>query len=68
LQVETTVIGGDEKAKRLAVFLGFHVSHGDRGEPAYTKFGRRDLCGYLDGTPEVRVPIGNGFAIRLGYH
>lgn len=67
-QLVTSLIGGDEKAKHLAVFLGFHVSHGDRGEPAFTRFGRRDLCGYLDSNPDLRVPVGNGYFIEMGYH
>jgi hypothetical protein len=64
----TTIIGGDERSKRLAVFLGFHVSHGDRGEPAYSKWGRRDLGNYIDSEPSLRLPVGNGYAIRMGYH
>lgn len=67
-ELATTIIGGDETAKRFAVFLGFHVAHGGPGQQAYSRFGRRDLVRYLDSEPEVRIPVGNGFAIAMGYH
>jgi hypothetical protein len=68
MELVTTIIGGDEAAKRLAVFLGFHVSHCGPGGPAFTRFGRRDLARHLDVDPDLRIPVGNGFAIKMGFH
>jgi hypothetical protein len=67
-ELATTIIGGDEGAKRLSVFLGFHVEHDGDGSPAISRAGRRTLSEHLDGTPELRIPIGSGYAIGLGYH
>jgi hypothetical protein len=68
VELATTIIGGDEAAKHLAVFLGFHVSHRGPGGPAFTRFGRRDLARHLDVDPDLRIPVGNGFAIKMGFH
>lgn len=67
-ELATTIIGGDEAAKRLAVFLGFHVSESGPGSRAYSRFARRDLARHLENDPELRLPIGNGYAVALGYH
>jgi hypothetical protein len=52
----------------LRVFLGFHVSHEGPGQPAHSRFGRKDLAQHLDGDLVLRVPLGRGWAINLGYH
>jgi hypothetical protein len=67
-ELATTILGSDEAAKRLAVFLGFHVSHEGLGAPALSRASRRTLSMFLETNPDVRVPIGNGYAIAMGYH
>lgn len=67
-EIALTIIGGDEAATRLAVFLGFHVEDDGPGAPAYTKGGRRFLSAHLESTPELRHPIGSGYVIGMGYH
>jgi hypothetical protein len=68
VELATTIIGGDEAAKRLAVFLGFHVSDDGPGSPASTRLERRDLSRHLDLDPDLRIPVGDGYAIKMGYH
>jgi hypothetical protein len=68
VELATTIIGGDEAAKRLAVFLGFHVSHDGPGGPAFTRLARRDLSRHLDVDRGLRIPAGDGYAIQMGYH
>jgi hypothetical protein len=67
-QLVTTIVGGDDGAKRFAIFLGFHCDHDGLGSPAYSKFSRRNLANYLESTPDLRVPIGKGYIIPMGYH
>lgn len=67
-ELATTVINGDESARRLAIFLGFHASHEGPGQQAFSRFGRRDLARYVETDPDCRIPLGNGFAVALGYH
>ncbi len=67
-ELAVTIIGGDEAAKRLAVFLGFHVEDEGPGSPAFTRMGRRSLARHLDTLPDIRLPIGGGYVIGLGYH
>jgi hypothetical protein len=68
VELATTIIGGDDAAKRLAVFLGFHVADIGPGMTARSRFGRRDLSRYLDSDPELRIPLGGSYAIRMAYH
>jgi hypothetical protein len=67
-ELATTIIGGDEAAKRLAVFLGFHVQDEGPGQPAYSRYGRRTLHKHLETETELRIPVGRGYAIPMGYH
>lgn len=67
-ELATTIIGGDGAAKRLAVFLGFHVAHGGLGGRAFSRYGRRNLGQFLDSEDALHVPIGESYAINLGYH
>lgn len=67
-ELATTILNGDDAARRLAVFLGFHVADDGPGAPAYSRFARRDLTRHLDNDPDIRIPIGDGFAIAMGYH
>lgn len=67
-ELALTIIGGDEAAKRLAVFLGFHVEDEGPGAPAFTRMGRRSLARHIDTLPDRRIPIGGGYVIGMGYH
>lgn len=67
-ELATTIIGGDEAAKRFAVFLGFHVEDEGLGAPAVTRLGRNSLSRHLDTNADLRAPIGNGYVIAMGYH
>ncbi len=67
-ELATTIIGGDEAAKRLAIFLGFHVMDDGPGAPAFSISGRRTLAEHLDAASDIRIPIGGGYAIPMGYH
>ena len=64
----TTVMGGDDDALRFAVFLGFHVSQGDGGDEAFSKEGRVRLTNYIKNNADLRIPVHDGFVIRMGYH
>lgn len=68
MELATTVLGGDEAAMRLAVFLGFHVAHEGEGAPAETRWGRLRLKRHLEREPEIRIPAGSGWAVMMGYH
>lgn len=65
--LQATIIGGDDAAKRFAVFLGFHVSDDGLGASAFTRIGRRSLTRHLDTVPDLRIPIGAGYAIGMDY-
>lgn len=67
-ELATTIISDDAAGRRLAVFLGFHSDHDGPGMPAHSRFGRRNLQRYLETNPDIRIPVGNGYAIPLGYH
>jgi|HubBroStandDraft_4_1064222.scaffolds.fasta_scaffold02149_4 hypothetical protein len=67
-ELATTVLNGDTAAKRMAIFLGFHVSDYGPGAPASSREGRCRLSAYLEAEPDVRVPVGASFAIAMGYH
>jgi hypothetical protein len=68
VELMTTIIGGDDAARRLAVFLGFHVQDIGPGQPAYSRHGRRMLTHFLEHETELRIPFGEGYAIKMGYH
>lgn len=67
-ELATTVIGGDEAALRMAIFLGFHVADHGPGSPAASRFARRQLRRHIETDPDLRLPIGEGFCVALGYH
>lgn len=67
-ELAAIVIPEDDAALRLAVFMGFHCDHGGPGSPAYSRFGRRDLSKYLKENQELRISLGNGTCVPLGYH
>ncbi len=67
-ELVTTVITDDPVACRFAAFMGFHVSHDGPGSPAYSRMGRRNLVNHITQTPELRMPMGKGYCIPMGYH
>lgn len=67
-ELATTVIPDDPAAARLAVFLGFHVSHEGRGQRALSRFSRRDLIRFIATDENLRIPVGKAYAIAMGYH
>ncbi len=66
-ELTTTIIDGDEAAKRLVVFLGWHVNDTGEGAMAETRYGRKRLTAFID-HEAPRLRFGNGSAIPLGYH
>lgn len=68
VELQTTIIDGDEAAKRLMVFLGWHVTDHGEGAPAETRYGRKRLTDFIDKEQSLRIPYGGGAAIRLGFH
>lgn len=67
-EIYSTIIDGDEAAKRLVIFLGFHLDHSQEGAPAYSIHGRRRLHDLLATGDIGREMIGGGSFIRVGYH
>lgn len=67
-ELATTIIPDDDAALRLAVYLGFHVADSGRGAPAESRSGRRHLADFVKSEPSLRVPVGIGYVIPMGYH
>lgn len=67
-ELATTIIGGDDAALRMAIHLGFHVADDGPGRPAYSRAARRDLVRFIETNPDLRLPVGHGYAIAMGYH
>lgn len=67
-ELATTILNGDTAAKRLAIFLGFHVADDGPGAVAHSRQGRIRLSNYLENDPDCRIPIGPSYAIAMGYH
>lgn len=67
-ELATVVIPEDDAALRLAVFMGFHCEHEGPGKPVNGRFGRRHLSEYIKKNTELRMRIGNGTCVPLGYH
>lgn len=63
----TTVLDGDEAAKRFAIFLGFVPAGDAQAMPAASRAGRRVLAATLATDPDTRVAIGSGAAVALAY-
>ncbi len=66
-ELTTTIIDGDEAAKRLVVFLGWHVEDEGQGAAAETRYGRKRLTAFID-HEAPRLRFGGGSAIRMSYH
>lgn len=67
-ELGTTILGDDAAALRLAVFLGFHVSHAGDGVRAETRLMRRVLMTHAQQEPQCRIPVAAGYVIAMGYH
>lgn len=67
-ELSTTILPDDAAARRLAIYLGFHVADEGPGAPAYCRRARRELFDVIDTTPDARIPLGAGFVFAMGYH
>lgn len=67
-ELATTLIEGDDAARRFAVFMGFHVAHDGVGDAAVSRAGRRMLLESMNTYSERRVRVGKGYAVAVGYH
>ena len=67
-EVMTTILLDDEPARRLAVFLGFHVRHEGLGAPALSNKARRELNRSLETFEDRILTIGKTQAVLMGYH
>jgi hypothetical protein len=67
-ELATTIIGGDTAALRFAIYLGFHVRDDGPGSAARSKAGRRDLARFIESNSDLRLPVGSGYVVALGYH
>ena len=67
-ELAATVLLGDEAALNFAVYLGFHVSHDDEGEPATDRASRKRLAHYVENKVDIRIPAGPLFVIPMGVH
>jgi hypothetical protein len=63
----STIIDGDEAAKRFSVFLGWAASDGMDGAAAESIHGRRRLREFIDHEPGLRTPQGTGSILNVGY-
>jgi len=68
LELHTTIIGGDDAARRFVAFLGFHARDAGPGSAAFSCHGRRQLNDFLQNEEGLRYPAGNGYVIPVGYH
>jgi hypothetical protein len=66
-QLVTMLLNGDDTARRFAVFLGFVPSSGEPGMTGYTRAGRRHVAKFLADMPDIRIPMGNSFAVPVSY-
>ena len=67
-ELATVLLPTDKAALRLAIFLGFHVKDSGLGSPAHDRAERLALRRYLEGATELRIAMGSGGAIPVGYH
>jgi len=67
--LSTAIIDGDNKARNLAIFLGFMpCDMMGRTEGAVSRFGRRTMADEMgDEDNKARFPIGNGSAVAMTY-
>jgi hypothetical protein len=61
-EVATTVLPDDDAAIRFAIYLGFHDREDD------VEISRKLLEKEIRESPRYRIPVGDSYVIRLGYH
>lgn len=66
-ELATMILNGDEAGKRFAAFLGFGADHTFLGRPAHSRWARRSLKRYIDSSPDLRIPYGKSFFVRMEY-
>lgn len=66
-ELATMILNGDEGGKRFAAFLGFFADDTFLGRAAHSRWARRSLKRYIDGAPDLRIPYGKSFFVRMGY-
>ncbi len=66
-QIFTLLVPDDDAAERFAIFLGFQVERFGPGSAAYFKFGRKNLAKFVKSNTDLRVPLGNRYAIPVFY-
>lgn len=64
-ELVTSLIGGDEAAIRLAVYLGFHIPN----EPGavVSRLARRAMVRTIQTDPDLRISLGKGYAVGMRY-
>lgn len=67
-EIVSTVLLDDAPARRMAIFLGFHVAHEGTGSPACSRGSRRTLDDQLESFDSRILTIGSTRAIVMGYH
>lgn len=63
----TSILDGDQAAKRFAIFLGFVPADEPQRPAAASRLGRRDLAQRFEKNQEARLPIGSGSAVTMSY-
>jgi len=63
----TDIMGDDIAAIRLATYLGFAAADHGLGARASTRWARQSLIRHLNENPDIRVPSGQTYAVRLSY-
>ena len=67
-ELATVLVPTDQAALRLAIYLGFHVRDQGLGSAAHNRSERKALKLYLESAKELRIAMGTGGAIPVGYH
>lgn len=65
-ELVTNIIDGDDKALKLAIFLGFHVTTEGFGQRAFSRPGRRMLESFIADESGLHHPYGQGTLVRMG--
>lgn len=66
-QILTSIVFGDDAARRLAIFLNFHVAHDGVGDAAYSRAARKALSQAVETYDERIVSFGGVRAVIMGY-
>lgn len=63
----TSILDGDDAAKRFAIFLGFVPADLDDAISAFSRLGRRDMLRRLETNEDARISMGSGSAVVMRY-